>query len=189
MCLFASPLAAQDSGVIPPPTDREVTAVFVEEGPRVDGRLDDAVWEGVEPITQFLQNWPDDGEPSTEPTEVRIVYDRNNLYFGFRFYDSEPSLIRAKNLERGGRNDRDDHAYIGLDTYMDRRNAYLFEMNALGTQDARNGLQTKALPWTVFPGTRYSGRKPRSTSWGGQWRYPFLSDSFDFLKATNWNSV
>ena len=113
----------------------EVTAIFAEEAPRIDGRLDDLTWQGIEPITDFIQIWPDDGSPPTEHSEVRIAYDRDNLYFAFRFFDSEPALIRAKNLERGGRNDRDDHAYIGLDTYLDQRNAYLFEMNALGTQD------------------------------------------------------
>ena len=113
----------------------EVTAIFAEEAPRIDGRLDDLTWQGIEPITDFIQIWPEDGSPPTERSEVRIAYDRDNLYFAFRFFDSEPALIRAKNLERGGRNDRDDHAYIGLDTYLDQRNAYLFEMNALGTQD------------------------------------------------------
>ena len=122
-------------GVRGQPSRPEVTAVFVEEAPRVDGLLDDAVWRDIEPITDFIQIWPDDGALPTERSEVRIAYDRDHLYFAFRFFDGEPELIRAKNLERGGRNDRDDHAYIGLDTYLDRRNAYLFEINALGTQD------------------------------------------------------
>jgi hypothetical protein len=89
----------------------------------------------VAPLKEFVQVWPEDGAPATEASEVRIAYDRTYLYFAFQFYDTEPHLIRAKNLERGGRNDRDDHAYIGLDTFQDGRNAYLFEMNALGTQD------------------------------------------------------
>ena len=91
--------------------------------------------QDIEPLTDFIQIWPDDGSPATERSEVRIAYDRDNLYFAFKFHDPNPELIRAKNLERGGRNDRDDHAYIALDTYQDKRNAYLFEMNALGTQD------------------------------------------------------
>lgn len=121
--------------LVPPPTNNEVTAVFAEEAPYIDGNLDDAVWEDIPPITSFTQAWPNDGAPATEDSEVKIAYDRDNLYFAFRFYDDNPELIRAKNLERGGRNNRDDHAYIGIDTYRDGRNAYLFEMNALGTQD------------------------------------------------------
>ncbi|MBD3616997.1 MAG: carbohydrate binding family 9 domain-containing protein [Gracilimonas sp.] len=126
---------AQQQELADPPTAFEATAVFAETAPFIDGNLDDEVWQDITPITEFTQVWPNDGAPATEDTEVRIAYDRDHLYFAFRFYDSEPDLIRAKNLERGGRNNRDDHAYIGIDTYQDGRNAYLFEMNALGTQD------------------------------------------------------
>jgi hypothetical protein len=133
------------------PTDDVVTATFVDDAPRIDGVLDDEVWQGIVPITNLTQIWPDDGAPATEPSEVRIAYDRDNLYFAFRFRDSEPHLIRAKNLERGGRNDRDDHAYISLDTYLDGRDAYLFEMNALGTQDdatiTDEGLTIDSFSW------------------------------------------
>ena len=129
----------------------EAVATYVEEAPRVDGVLDDAIWEQIAPITDFVQVWPDEGAIPTEPSEVRIAYTRQHLYFAFRFFDADPALIRAKNLERGGRNDRDDHAYIGLDTYQDRRNAYLFEMNALGTQDdatiTDEGLTLDSFSW------------------------------------------
>ncbi|MFK7848399.1 MAG: DUF5916 domain-containing protein [Rhodothermales bacterium] len=122
-----------------PPSEPEpafvATAVFTETAPRIDGHLDDEIWQTLDPITNFTQLWPEEGAAPTERSEVRIAYDRDNLYFAFKLFDDNPQLIRAKNLERGGRNDRDDHAYISLDTYQDKRNAYLFEMNALGTQD------------------------------------------------------
>ena len=113
----------------------EAVAVFIDEAPVIDGKLDESFWAEIPPITDFVQVWPDEGAEPTEPSEVRIAYSHSHLFFAFRFLDRDPHLIRAKNLERGGRNDRDDHAYIGLDTYQDQRNAYLFEMNALGTQD------------------------------------------------------
>jgi len=131
----APSMLAQPTPPGTPSPSREITAVFVETPPRIDGHLDDAVWKDIAPVTDFFQTWPDDGAPGTERSEARIAYDRDNLYVAFKFYDRDPGLIRAKNLERGGRNDRDDHAYIALDTYHDGRNAYLFEMNALGTQD------------------------------------------------------
>lgn len=144
-------LFAQSTPPPPEPVPYEITAVFVEEAPRIDGHLDDAIWQSIDPVTDFIQVWPEDGSPATEPSEVRIAYDRDNLYFAFQFYDRDPQLIRAKNLERGGRNDRDDHAYIGLDTFQDGRNAYLFEMNALGTQDdatiTDEGLSIDSFSW------------------------------------------
>lgn len=112
-----------------------IEAVFAENPPRVDGHLDDDIWQTIEPVRDFVQRWPAEGAPPTEETWAKVAYDRDHLYFAFKFSDRNPELIRAKNMERGGRNDRDDHAYIGLDTFLDGRNAYLFEMNALGTQD------------------------------------------------------
>ncbi len=129
----------------------EVTAAFADEAPRIDGHLDEILWTSIEPIQTFTQVWPETGQPSTEPTQVRIAYDRDYLYFAFSNLDGSPSLIRAQNMERGGRNDRDDHVYIGLDTYRDGRNAYLFEMNALGTQDdatiTDEGLTIDSFSW------------------------------------------
>ncbi|HKK25452.1 MAG TPA: DUF5916 domain-containing protein, partial [Gracilimonas sp.] len=135
LAAFSSAAFGQIQPPVPAPTDFEVTAVFAENPPYIDGDLSDEVWKDIPPITNLTQVWPNDGAEATEKTEVRIAYDRDHLYFAFRFYDKNPELIRAKNLERGGRNNRDDHAYIGIDTYRDGRNAYLFEMNALGTQD------------------------------------------------------
>lgn len=132
-CVTTLSISAQSP--VESPTAFEAYAVFAEAAPYIDGYLDDEIWQEIPPITTFTQVWPNDGAPATEDTEVRIAYDRDHLYFAFRFYDRDPDLIRAKNLERGGRNNRDDHAYIGIDTYRDGRNAYLFEMNALGTQD------------------------------------------------------
>ena len=135
------------------PTGDTATAYYTEDAPRIDGILDDSLWQQIPPITSFTQVWPHDGEPPTEYSEVRIAYSRDYLFFAFTFRDREPHLIRAKNLERGGRNDRDDHAYIALDTYLDKRNAYLFEMNALGTQDdatiTDEGLTLDSFSWNA----------------------------------------
>jgi hypothetical protein len=112
-----------------------IEATFAEIAPRADGILDDAIWQQIQPMTDFVQRWPNEGAAPTEESWAKVAYDRDYLYFAFQFSDKEPELIRAKNMERGGRNDRDDHAYIGIDTFLDGRNAFLFEMNALGTQD------------------------------------------------------
>ncbi len=147
---FADPPAV-DSLRTPETTPREVVAFLVDTPPRIDGHLDEPYWQTIEPVTGFFQIWPEDGAVGTEQSEARIAYDRDNLYVAFTFYDRDPELIRAKNLERGGRNDRDDHAYIGLDTFNDDRNAYLFEMNALGTQDdatiSDEGLTLDSFSW------------------------------------------
>ena len=137
-CLALGPAVSAAAPPQPPPEASGapvVRAVRIETPPRIDGVLDEPFWAGLAPVTGFRQRDPVDGAPASEPTEARIAYDENSLYFGFRFFDSEPDRIRRSILHRGGRIDKDDRVIIGLDTYRDRRNAYIFEVGALGTQD------------------------------------------------------
>lgn len=69
------------------------TAVRVGQAPRLDGTLDDPLWQLAKPITNFRQKEPHEGEPATEQTEVRILYTRHAVYFGIQCFDSEPSQL------------------------------------------------------------------------------------------------
>ena len=102
--------------------------------PRIDGVLDEEFWQEIVPETGFVQRNPVDGAEASERTEVRVAYDDNNIYFGFTMYDREPDKIRRSILHREGRIDQDDQIIIALDSYHDRRNGYIFELNAFGTQ-------------------------------------------------------
>jgi hypothetical protein len=109
-------------------------AVRVDRAPKLDGTLDDPLWQRAEPISNFRQREPHEGEPPTEKTEVRILYTRHAVYFGIHCYDSEPSRIIATELRRDVSQDLDDHFEILIDSNHDRRGAYVFEVNSLGTQ-------------------------------------------------------
>ncbi len=111
-----------------------VRAVRTDRPPTIDAVLDEPFWWAIEPVTDFRQRVPVDGAPSSERTELRVAFDDNNLYFGVVLHDSDPSGIRRSILHREGRIDQDDNIRIGLDTYHDRRNAYIFEINPFGTQ-------------------------------------------------------
>ncbi len=125
----SSPALAQD------PADADVIrAVRAAESPTIDGVLDDAVWRTIEPVTGFRQRWPEDGEPATERTEVRVAYDARAIYVGMIMHDREPARIMRSILHREGRIDKDDRIIIALDTYHDGRSAYIFELNSFGTQ-------------------------------------------------------
>ena len=111
-----------------------VRATYVPQGPSIDGVLDEAMWQAIRPITGFRQRTPVDGAPASESTEVWIAFDEGHLYFALALYDSDPASIRRSILHREGRIDQDDNIRIALDTYHDRRNAYIFELNPFGTQ-------------------------------------------------------
>lgn len=135
--LVTSPIFAQSSREYPHPigAENEITAIYTDTAPRIDGVLDDAIWQRTPVADRFVQLDPNDGEAPAHPSAMRIAFDEHYLYFGLSFYDSEPDLIRARNLERGGPNGNDDMFWLLIDTYNDDRNAYLFETNVLGTQD------------------------------------------------------
>ena len=113
----------------------KVRAVRIATAPIIDGAIDEAIWQQIEPISDFRQREPIDGGEPSERTEVRIAYDDKNLYFGLKLFDSEPDKIIATILEREGKVPFDDRVAIGLDTFNDDRNGYMFGMNVFGTQE------------------------------------------------------
>src|SRR5713226_8069002 len=110
-------------------------ATHIDHAPTLDGTLDDPLWQRAEPNSNFRQREPHEGEQPTEKTEVRVLYTRHAVYFGIYCYDSEPSRIIATELRRDVIQDLDDHFEILIDSNHNRRDAYVFEVNPLGTQN------------------------------------------------------
>ena len=71
----------------------EAVEINPVEAPKIDGKFDDPVWRKGKVLINFFQRDPLPGEPATEKSEVYILYDRENLYVGCRFYDSHPENI------------------------------------------------------------------------------------------------
>ena len=76
------------------PTAR-ATRITAGEAPTIDGDLSDPVWAKAEIIDEFYQVDPNAGEPGSQPTVARFLYDDNTLYVGIYAYDSEPDKIVA----------------------------------------------------------------------------------------------
>jgi hypothetical protein len=119
---------------VPQEGARTAEAVRVDSAPKLDGTLDDPLWQSAKLITDFRQREPQEGEAATEKTEVLILYTRHAVYFGIHCYDSAPFRIVATELRRDVSQDLDDHFEILIDSNHDRRGAYVFEVNPLGTQ-------------------------------------------------------
>jgi len=115
-----------------------VKAVRVDKGPVVDGRLDDPAWRSAEVFDRFRQVFPRPDSDPSERTEVRFVFDDSALFIGFRGFDAEPARIVANTLAHDGAGDDDDAGddmvRILLDPVQDKRNAYLFIVNARGAR-------------------------------------------------------
>ena len=113
---------------------RQIRAIRISNAINIDGRLDEDVWSEAVAAADFLQQQPNEGTPASEKTEVRVLFDDRNLYVGIRAFDSDPANINALELVRDASFDNDDKIEILLDTYRDRRNAFRFAVNPLGTQ-------------------------------------------------------
>ena len=108
----------------------------------VDGVLDEAVWKRAVPATDFKQQDPNNGEPATERTEVRVVYDENRIVLGVHCFDSEPHRLLGNQMQRDQPFGGDDRFMWALDPFLNGRTGYLFEINPLGAMS--DGLITGA---------------------------------------------
>ena len=99
---------------------------------RIDGRLDEAAWGSADSITDFRQLDPAEGEPSTERTVVRVLSGSDALYVGVRAYDRDMRAVRATQLRRDADLTVDDYITLLIDSFRDRRGAFLFRTNPNG---------------------------------------------------------
>jgi hypothetical protein len=139
LLLVAGSALSAESPAPPPPRDfstyiptAKATRIEPGEAPVIDGDVSDAVWAKADTIEEFYQLEPDTGQPVSERTEVRFLYDTDNLYIYFYAYDRNPEQIRATTKHRDGSFAVDDTIRVTLDPLNTRRNGYLFVMNALG---------------------------------------------------------
>ncbi len=98
----------------------------------VDGFLREDDWGRTQPIGEILQREPHEGLAPTERTDVRLLYDDENLYVGIYCYDSGPREIIGTQMSRDSDLSVDDRVELLLDTFRDTRNAYYFATNPLG---------------------------------------------------------
>ena len=85
------------------------------------------------PATDFIQKLPSNGAPS-ERTEVRFVYDDDNLYIGVMCFESEPDQLVIKDLREDFELGRTDAIQIVIDSLHDRRSAFVFGTNPAGAR-------------------------------------------------------
>ena len=109
-------------------------ATRVDDAPRIDGHLDDDVWQRAMPVEGFVQRDPKYWMPVTERTVVKIIYDDDKLYFGFTCYDENPDRIVTNNMRRDGQLPSDDNIQLLIDPFNDNQNGVFFVINALGAR-------------------------------------------------------
>ena len=147
---------------------------------RLDGSLDEAVWERAEVATGFLQQEPVEGGEPSQPTEVRILYDDDALYIGAMLHDSNPDGILAYQRARDAGLGTDDRFMWILDTFDDGRSAYFFEINPAALRG--DGLLRAGVSFNLnkaWDGIWDAEVRRGPDGWSAEIRIPFRTLNFD----------
>ncbi len=108
------------------------TQRVTKEAPRIDGNLNDEVWNMVEWSGDFTQRSPDDGAAPSQETAIKILYDDDNLYVAVRAFDTDPEQIVQRLSRRDGF--EGDWVEINIDSYFDKQTAFSFTASVSGVQ-------------------------------------------------------
>lgn len=136
---FFSLLPAQGTAQHPSPegTNREKSLEFplfrAQGTVEIDGVMDEGAWREADPIPLPYEWFPGDNVAAPVHTEVRVLFDEENLYLAFLARDPEPGAIRA-NLADRDTPFQDDHVGFMIDPFNDERRGFQFRINPLGVQ-------------------------------------------------------
>jgi hypothetical protein len=198
--LALAPLIAQDSSRSIHPRTPPVAEAAAKNGPiTLDGRLDEAAWSAAKPISSFTQSQPHEGQPASQRTEVRVLYDDEAIYVGARVFDSlgaagvrAPLARRDQLLDANGNNGSfnsltTDKLIVLFDPYHNHIDEAWFEINPAGVKgDQFNGdpswdpiwqaaTSVDSLGWTAemrIPFSQLRFSRDSAQTWGMQiWRY------------------
>ncbi|MEE2638529.1 MAG: carbohydrate binding family 9 domain-containing protein, partial [Acidobacteriota bacterium] len=140
--------------------------------PALDGNvLDDQAWATVEPVSGFRQSSPDEGQPATERTEVRVLFTDDAIYFGVVCYDQDPSAIIMSDSRRDSSMNDADSFQMVLDTFSDRQNGFVFGTTPAG-QEYGGQVTNEGGVRSLFGGGGFSRGSGGgfNLNWDGAWQ-------------------
>jgi uncharacterized protein DUF5916 len=111
-----------------------VRAVRLTGPVKLDGMLDEEIYQTVPALGGFIQQLPNEGAPATERTEAWVFYDGRNIYVSARLWSSVPeSQWIANEMQRDSFQliFNDNFTFV-FDTFYDRRNGVAFMVNPIG---------------------------------------------------------
>ncbi|HUD96715.1 MAG TPA: sugar-binding protein [Woeseiaceae bacterium] len=162
---------------------KTITAVYTATPPRLDGKLDDAVWLNAAVVTDLHMVVPDEYAQPSEDSRILVLYDRQALYFAARFNDREAGKVTAKLLRQGDVSWGEDGFSIILDPFNQGRNGYIFDLNP-------NGVRNQALYTNVteenwdWQAIWHGAAVRDAEGWTAEVAIPFKTLSFDSGNST-----
>jgi len=143
----------------------------------LDGRLGSPAWASADSITDFRQREPSAGAPASERTVVKVLRDAAALYIAVRAYDGDRWHVRASELRRDADLSSDDNVQLVIDSFRDRRGAFVFGTNPNGAMwDAQLvGIDNLNQDWNGIWNVVVTRD---SAGWTAEFRIPFRTLRF-----------
>lgn len=163
-----------------------VHAYKIHSNIQLDGLLTETYWQAAPLATNFRQIQPREGQPATERTEVRVLYNDDFLYIGVICFDSEPEKIVAQKLQRDSGVEDDDMFACVFDTYHDHRNAYYFATNPNGVQEDGQVVDGEFSANLDWDGVWEVKSKIHEQGWSTEFKIPIWNFKFAAVPVQTW---
>jgi hypothetical protein len=122
-------VGAQPATAVP-----ELRAGVLAGALKLDGILDESAWASAPIIETLTMTEPHAGATPSATTTVRVIADAHALVIGILCNDSEASRIVSFTKQRDAALDSEDNVKIVLDTFLDSRSGYVFQVNPSGAR-------------------------------------------------------
>ncbi|MBI4487387.1 MAG: carbohydrate binding family 9 domain-containing protein, partial [Acidobacteria bacterium] len=184
--LGAAPADAQTIDYTTARRSRRISATRGSGTIAIDGRLDEAAWRDAPLANGFIQNEPHEGQPATFDTDVKVLYDDENIYFGVFNHDDEPQSAIVNELKKDFGVVESDLFGIVVDTFHDERNGYQFEVNPKGARwDAQCFNDSREVN-SSWDGVWYVATSMAENGWYAEFRIPFRTVKFTNASPQTW---
>ncbi len=162
-----------------------MSAKKINQAPKIDGKLEEAVWDNAMVVSGFTTFEPEVGQTPSQKTEIKITYDNSAIYVAARMYDTATDSILRQLGTRDAVRANADYIAIFLDTYDDDQNGFGFVVSAANVQsDAKYSASGEDWTWN---GVWYSNVQiEEGVGWTAELKIPYFTIRFPEKEVQDW---
>ena len=162
---------------------KSISAIKINQPVKIDGNPDDAIWQSISDVSDFIASTPVFGKNASAKTKVKIAYDNSAVYVLAFLYD-DPKNIKRHLTARDDIDGKDVDVFsVGLDTYNDKQNAFNFKVSAAGVQEDEKISTMEDNTWNAVWESKVSIHKD---GWIAEIKIPFSAIRFSKNNLQTW---
>ena len=157
---------------------KAIQAIRTDTPPKIDGVLDDAVWQKAAIVEDLHEVTPNEFTATSEPSRYYVLYDQDAIYVAVRAWENNPDDVIAKMLRKGDFSFGDDTITVLLDPHNDGRSGYFFDLTPNGVRNEGLYTDVTAENW-AWQGIWNAAAEIDGEGWVAELEIPFKTLSFD----------